>query len=77
MAATSSGSIMPSRWVFSGSAISVVARSALVPGMRRVGRAESFPDLPEVDLVLHRAPGLGTASSHALAEFVTRILRLG
>jgi len=63
--------------VFSGSAISVVARSALVPGMRVIGRGESFPDLPQVDLVLHRAPGPGSAPSKALADFVTRILRSG
>jgi DNA-binding transcriptional LysR family regulator len=63
--------------VFSGSAISVVARSAIVPGMRVIGRAESFPDLPPVDLVLHRAPGPGNAPSNALADFVTRILRNG
>jgi len=63
--------------VFSGSAISVLARSALVAGMRVIGRAESFPDLPPVDLVLHRAPGPGNAPSNALADFVTRILRHG
>lgn len=61
--------------VFSGSAISVVASSALVPGMRVIGRAESFPDLPQVDLVLHRAPGPGSAPSNALASFVIRILK--
>jgi len=43
--------------VFSGFAVSVVAQSALVSGMRVIGRAESFPGLPHVDLVLHRAPG--------------------
>lgn len=63
--------------VFSGSAVSVVAQSALVPGMRQIGRSESFPDLPAVDLVLHRAPGPGSAPSNALAEFVMRILRSG
>jgi hypothetical protein len=45
--------------------------------MRVIGRAESFPDLPQVDLVLHRAPGLGRPPSKALADFVTRILRQG
>jgi DNA-binding transcriptional LysR family regulator len=63
--------------VFSGSAISVLAQSALVPGMHVIGRSESFPDLPQVDLVLHRAPGIASPPSKALADFVTRILRIG
>ncbi len=63
--------------VFAGSAVTVVARSAVVPGMRRIGRAESYPDLPGVDLVLHRSPGRTSAPAEALAEFVTRILRGG
>ena len=41
--------------VFGGIAISVVARSALIEGMRSLTRADGFPYLPTVDLVLHRA----------------------
>ncbi|HWK46923.1 MAG TPA: LysR substrate-binding domain-containing protein [Stellaceae bacterium] len=56
--------------VFSGFAVSVVARSALVPGMRVVGKPESFPDLPEIDLVLYRAPGQNSETVNYLADFV-------
>jgi DNA-binding transcriptional LysR family regulator len=60
--------------VFSGFAVSVVAQSALVSGMRVIGRAESFPNLPPIDLVLHRAPGPASVPAEKLADFVGRIL---
>jgi DNA-binding transcriptional LysR family regulator len=60
--------------VFSGFAVSVVAESALVSGMRVIGRHESFPNLPPVDLFLHRAPGPASAPAEKLADFVARIL---
>lgn len=56
--------------VFSGFAISVVAKSALVPGMRVLGRQECFPELPEIDLVLHRSAGQSSAAAGCLADFV-------
>ncbi len=56
--------------VFSGFAISVVAKSALVPGMRVIGRAESFPELPEIDVALHRSPGQSSPAAQCLADFV-------
>lgn len=56
--------------VFSGFAISVVSRSALVSGMRVLGRPESFPELPEIDVVLHRSPGQSSAAAQCLADFV-------
>ncbi len=56
--------------VFSGFAISVVAKSALVPGMRVLGRKESFPELPEIDVVLHRSPGRSSPAAQCLADFV-------
>lgn len=56
--------------VFSGFAISVVAKSALVPGMRVLGRQESFPELPEIDVVLHRSPGRSSPAAQCLADFV-------
>jgi DNA-binding transcriptional LysR family regulator len=60
--------------VFSGFAVSVVAKSALVPGMRMIGRSESFPGLPSVDLVLHRAPAPASLPTEKLADFVARVL---
>jgi DNA-binding transcriptional LysR family regulator len=56
--------------VFSGFAVSVVAKSALVAGMRVLGRPESFPDLPEVDVVMHRCPGRPSPAADRLADFV-------
>lgn len=60
--------------VFSGFAVSVIAKSALVPGMRVIGRAESFPELPEIDLVMHRAPGPPSLPVTCLADFVVASL---
>jgi DNA-binding transcriptional LysR family regulator len=56
--------------VFSGFAICVVANSALVPGMRVIGRPECFPELPEIDLVLHQSPGRSGAAANCLADFI-------
>ena len=55
---------------FLGFAISVVSRSALVPGMRVLGRQESLPELPEIDVVLHRSPGQSSPAAQCLADFV-------
>jgi len=63
--------------VFSGFAVSVVAKSAVVAGMRIIGRAESFPDLPAVDLVLHRAPGSASPQAQFFADFIIRSLAGG
>lgn len=41
--------------VLGGIAVSAMGRSSLIPGMRQIGRDESFPRLPNVDLVLHRS----------------------
>lgn len=60
--------------VFSGFAVSVVAKSALVPGMRVIGRSECFPELPEIDLVMHRSPGRQSVSAECLADFVVASL---
>jgi DNA-binding transcriptional LysR family regulator len=56
--------------VFSGFAVSVLAKSALVAGMRVIGRPESFPELPEVDVVMHRSPGRPSVPADRLADFV-------
>ena len=56
--------------VFAGFAVSVVGKSALVPGMRIIGRPESFPELPEVDVVMHRSAGRQSIAADCLADFV-------
>jgi DNA-binding transcriptional LysR family regulator len=63
--------------VFSGFAVSVVAKSALVPGMRVIGRPESFPDLPEVGVIMHRSPSRSSEAVDCLADFVVASLLRG
>ncbi len=60
--------------VFSGFAVSVVAKSALVAGMRVIGQLESFPALPAIDIVMHRGRGRPTPSADRLANFVVASL---
>ncbi len=61
--------------VFSGMAITVLGKSALVPGMRQIGVNEYFPPLPAVDLLLYRAPAPQTASATALHDYLAHYLR--
>lgn len=63
--------------VFSGMAVAVVARSALVPGMRQIGPQDYFPELPPVDLLLYRAPSRSDDATKALADYLGHFLRLG
>jgi DNA-binding transcriptional LysR family regulator len=60
--------------VFAGLAISVVSSCALVPGMQVVGPGEAFPELPEVDLILHRSPWQVTPAINNLADFIVSSL---
>lgn len=57
--------------VLSGAAVSVIARSSVIPGMRILGQDESFPSLPAVDLVLYRAGKSNNAAADALGDMVT------
>jgi DNA-binding transcriptional LysR family regulator len=61
--------------VFAGMAVSVLCKSALVPGMRQVGLNEYFPPLPKVDLLLYRAPGSHTPAATALHDYLAHNLR--
>lgn len=60
--------------VFSGMAVTVLAESAVVPGMRRIGVREYFPPLPKVDLLLYHAPGTPTPAATALHNYLARYL---
>lgn len=60
--------------VFSGMAVSVLSKSALVHGMRQLGIAEYFPPLPKVELLLYRASGQSTAAAMALHDYLARYL---
>lgn len=60
--------------VFAGMAVTVLGRSALVPGMREVGVSEYFPPLPAVDLLLYRASGRNLAAIDALQNYLENYL---
>jgi len=63
--------------VFAGFAVSVVGKSALVPGMRIIGQSESFPELPEVEVAMHRSSGRQSMAADCLADFVVAGLNDG
>ncbi|WP_218191115.1 LysR substrate-binding domain-containing protein [Enhydrobacter aerosaccus] len=60
--------------VFAGMAVTVLGRSALVPGMRELGPAEGFPALPKVDLLLYKASGSISAAATALHAYLSEYL---
>ncbi|MFG1463299.1 LysR substrate-binding domain-containing protein [Xanthobacter sp. DSM 24535] len=60
--------------VFAGLAVSVFPRCAVQPGMRCPGPAEGLPDLPAIELVLHRRPMALSAAAEHLGDFVEREL---
>lgn len=53
-----------------GIAVTVLGRSALVPGMREVGASEGLPPLPPIDLLLYRAAGRNLAAIDALYNYL-------
>jgi DNA-binding transcriptional LysR family regulator len=60
--------------VFAGMAVTVLCKSALVPGMRQIGLNEYFPPLPKIDLLLYRAPGSPTPAATALHDYLAHNL---
>ncbi|MFL9502805.1 LysR family transcriptional regulator [Rhodopseudomonas palustris] len=58
--------------VFSGIAVSVVGKSSVLPGMRMLGRSDTFPALPKVDLVLYRSARSSNPAAEALASVIVR-----
>jgi DNA-binding transcriptional LysR family regulator len=62
--------------VFSGMAVTVLGRSARVPGMREIGTGPDFPPLPKVDLLLYKAPGTKSPAANALHEYLAHYLGL-
>lgn len=59
--------------VFSGMAVSVLGRSAVVPRMREL---DVFPPLPKVDLLLYKAPGTTSRAALALHDYLAHYLGL-
>lgn len=60
--------------VFAGLAVSVVARCAVVPGMRVLPPSRRLPELPSVDLELHLHPAPDQPAVQRLAEHVQAAL---
>ncbi|PLW77135.1 LysR substrate-binding domain-containing protein [Cohaesibacter celericrescens] len=56
--------------VMSGSLVTVIAKSAVVPGMRVLGKADSFPTLSSVQLVLYQASARSNPAAEALADVI-------
>ena len=61
--------------VFANMAVTVLGRSALVPGMREVGVTDYFPPLPKVDLLLYRAAGRHSPALDALHNYLSHSLK--
>ena len=60
--------------VHAGLAVSVFPLCALSPQVRRLGRAEGLPDMPDLEIVLHRKPSdLAPAAEH-LAQYIFKEL---
>lgn len=56
--------------VYAGLAVSAFPLCAVSPQVRRLGRAEGFPGLPNLEIVLQRKPsGIAAAAEH-LAEYI-------
>jgi DNA-binding transcriptional LysR family regulator len=62
--------------VMSGLAISVVAKSTVTSDVREVGRSEGLPDLPNIELILYRAPDAMSEAVRCLEGYIQRKLRL-
>lgn len=63
--------------VFSGMAVTVLGRSALVPGMREIAAGPDYPVLPKVDLLLYKAAGTKSPAAHALHDYLAHYLPFG
>jgi len=61
--------------VLGGIAVSAVGASSVIPGMRVLGRDDSFPPLPKVDLTLYRADGRANPACDALIDIISRHFR--
>ncbi len=60
--------------VFANMAVTVLARSAMVPGMREIGVSDYFPPLPKVDLLLYRAVGRNSPALDAIHNYLSHSL---
>ncbi|WP_108663525.1 LysR substrate-binding domain-containing protein [Acuticoccus kandeliae] len=57
--------------VFSGMAVTVLGRHAMVPGMREIVPNDDFPQLPKVELLLYKSRASTSPAAHALHEYLS------
>lgn len=60
--------------VLAGLAVGVFPRCALQPAVRRLGQRDSFPSLPELDLILLRRQSQISDAANHLADYIAREL---
>jgi DNA-binding transcriptional LysR family regulator len=57
--------------VFSGMAVTVLGRHAIVPGMRELPSSEAFPPLPKVEMLLYKSQAAINPAARALHEYLS------
>jgi DNA-binding transcriptional LysR family regulator len=62
--------------VFAGMAVTVLCRSALVPGMCELEPQSQFPPLPNIEILLYKSPGTRSRAATALHDYLDHYLRL-
>lgn len=62
--------------VFAGMAVTVLGRSALVPGLLEIPASAGFPELPKVELLLLKSPGASSLAVNALHTYLSNYLGL-
>lgn len=56
--------------VLGGLGIAAMEACTIPPSLRRLGREDGFPDLPDIDIALHRAAGTLAPPARRLAEAI-------
>ncbi|NEN62584.1 LysR family transcriptional regulator, partial [Escherichia coli] len=63
--------------VLGGLGITAMEECTVPPSLRRLTAADGFPDLPDVDIALHRAPGMAAKPVRLLAEAIHDLVGVG
>lgn len=63
--------------VLGGLGVTAMEACTVPPALRLLTAADGFPELPPVDIALHRAPGAASAPVRTLAEAIHDLLRAG
>lgn len=60
--------------VLGGLGVTAMEACTVPPTLRLLGEADGFPDLPDIDIALHRAPGVAAKPVRLLAEAIHDLL---